>query len=85
MSLVVRNVVCRLIERYQARGGGSHYFGVDCNFTPSCSEYAKQAIAHRGLLKGLPMVVSRLRRCTHPDLAKKIHDPFVVADRHADA
>ena len=83
MSLVARKLVCRLIERYQSRGGGTHYFATDCNFTPTCSEYAKQAIEHHGLAKGLPVALKRIRRCTHPDLVEKIHDPF-VADLRAD-
>ena len=83
MSRVVRKLVCRLIERYQSRGGGAHYFATDCNFTPTCSEYAKQAIEHHGLAKGLPVALKRIRRCTLPDLVEKIHDPF-VADLRAD-
>lgn len=83
MTFVVRKFVCRLIERYQLRGGGTRFFATDCNFTPTCSEYAKQAIEHRGLVKGMAVALNRLRRCTHPDLVEKIYDPF-VADSHAD-
>jgi len=72
----VRKSACRLIEAYQARGGGHHCFGIDCNFTPSCSEYARQAISRYGLLRALPLVVRRLRRCNHPDLVQKIDDPL---------
>ena len=77
MSAVVRNLACRLIERYQSGGGGTRYFATDCNFTPTCSEYAKQAIRHHGLMRGLPVALNRVSRCTHPDLVEKIHDPFV--------
>lgn len=34
-----------------------------CRFYPSCSEYAAQAIAHRGLLRGLALAAWRLLRC----------------------
>ena len=36
-----------------------------CRFYPSCSEYAYQAIAKYGLLKGGWMALKRLGRC-HP-------------------
>jgi putative membrane protein insertion efficiency factor len=34
-----------------------------CRFHPSCSEYAAQAIAHRGLLRGCLLAAWRLLRC----------------------
>jgi hypothetical protein len=34
-----------------------------CRFYPSCSEYAAQAIAHCGLLRGLALAAWRLLRC----------------------
>jgi hypothetical protein len=36
-----------------------------CRFTPSCSEYAAEAIAKHGFLKGVWLGVKRLSRC-HP-------------------
>ncbi len=36
-----------------------------CRFYPSCSEYAKQAISHWGVLKGIKVAVIRLFKC-HP-------------------
>lgn len=36
-----------------------------CRFTPTCSEYAADAIAQYGVLKGTAMGVRRLLRC-HP-------------------
>jgi hypothetical protein len=36
-----------------------------CRFTPTCSEYARQAIIRHGLLKGLWLAAARLARC-HP-------------------
>jgi putative membrane protein insertion efficiency factor len=36
-----------------------------CRFHPSCSEYAAQALARHGALRGLSLTVKRLLRC-HP-------------------
>ncbi len=36
-----------------------------CRFTPTCSEYAAEAIAKYGLWKGAGLAVRRLSRC-HP-------------------
>lgn len=36
-----------------------------CRFTPTCSEYAAEAIAKYGFLKGCVLGVKRLSRC-HP-------------------
>lgn len=43
----------------------SPLLGPSCRFTPTCSEYAKQAIIKHGPLKGLCLAVRRLLRC-HP-------------------
>lgn len=34
-----------------------------CRFTPTCSEYARQAIVKHGPIKGLALAVWRLLRC----------------------
>jgi putative membrane protein insertion efficiency factor len=36
-----------------------------CRFTPTCSEYAGQAVLRHGVRRGLAMAVRRLARC-HP-------------------
>lgn len=36
-----------------------------CRFTPTCSEYAKQALRKHGPIKGLILAIRRLLRC-HP-------------------
>lgn len=43
----------------------SPYFGSQCRFTPTCSEYAKEAVAGHGALKGTWLAVRRIGRC-HP-------------------
>ena len=68
---------CALINRYQANGGGLRYFGVACNFSQTCSEYTKQAIADQGLLKGSAIGWARIRRCQHKGLTQPLEDPYV--------
>lgn len=36
-----------------------------CRFTPTCSEYAKQALIKHGPIKGLYLALRRILRC-HP-------------------
>lgn len=42
----------------------SPYLGGQCRFTPSCSEYTRQAIARHGLAWGVLRGAVRLFRCT---------------------
>jgi putative membrane protein insertion efficiency factor len=53
-----------------------------CRFHPSCSEYARQAIARFGALDGTWLAVKRLARC-HP-WGGSGHDPVPesLADTH---
>lgn len=44
-----------------------------CRFTPTCSEYAYEAVARHGVLRGGWLATKRVLRC-HP-LAKGGHDP----------
>ena len=41
----------------------SPLLGPSCRFTPTCSEYARQAIVKHGPFKGLWLAVRRLLRC----------------------
>lgn len=45
-------------KRYVSPRLGRH-----CRFTPTCSEYAMQALEIHGLAKGLALTVWRLLRC----------------------
>jgi uncharacterized protein len=42
----------------------SPWLPASCIYTPSCSEYAKQAVLKHGLLKGMLAGILRISRCT---------------------
>lgn len=52
-----------LIRAYQI--GVSPLLGPRCRFTPSCSEYAREAIQRHGPGRGTWLALKRLARC-HP-------------------
>jgi hypothetical protein len=60
---MVRRALVLLIRGYQLLI--SPLFPASCRFTPSCSEYARQAIAKYGPLQGAWLAVKRVARC-HP-------------------
>jgi putative membrane protein insertion efficiency factor len=41
----------------------SPLLGTNCRFHPTCSEYARQAVARHGLLRGGWLALWRLARC----------------------
>jgi len=41
----------------------SRYTPPSCRFTPTCSEYAKQALRKHGPIKGLVLAIWRILRC----------------------
>ena len=55
----------------------SPFFGFNCRFFPSCSEYSIDAFKNFGVIKGFKMSILRLIRC-HP-LAKGGYDPVKLA------
>ena len=52
-----------LIRAYQVLL--SPFLGQHCRFTPSCSQYAAEAIARHGALRGSWLALKRIGRC-HP-------------------
>jgi putative membrane protein insertion efficiency factor len=43
----------------------SPWWGNQCRFTPTCSEYAIEALGRHGALKGAVLALRRIGRC-HP-------------------
>ena len=43
----------------------SPHIGPKCRYTPSCSQYAMEALKRYGLFKGLWLAMKRVSRC-HP-------------------
>ena len=41
----------------------SKHISADCLYTPSCSEFSKQAIKEEGLLRGVILSIDRVNRC----------------------
>lgn len=41
----------------------SKHFSADCLYTPSCSEFSKQAIGEYGIIRGTLLTIDRLNRC----------------------
>jgi len=61
LDRLIARVLLGLITLYQWLL--SPFFGRQCRFHPSCSEYAKQAINLHGSLPGLALTVCRIARC----------------------
>ena len=59
----MRQVLIALIKVY--RFTLSPFIGQHCRFTPSCSQYATEAIERYGSIKGSWMAAKRLSKC-HP-------------------
>lgn len=59
----MRRLLLFLIDCYAA--AVSPLLGTHCRFYPSCSSYAREAIATHGALHGVALALRRLSRC-HP-------------------
>src|ERR687892_232309 len=54
-------LVC-IIRGYRATLG--QVMGGRCRFYPSCSEYAEAAVSRLGVIRGVPLAVWRVLRCS---------------------
>lgn len=78
MSEFFQRVVLALLRAY--KWALSPMLGPACRYVPSCSDYAADAVAHYGVLRGSGMAIWRLLRC-HP-FAKGGLDPAIPASRN---
>jgi putative membrane protein insertion efficiency factor len=69
---VIKRLLLLSIRFYQKylsldTGWAKRLFVTDrvCRFTPTCSEYAYQAIEKHGIIRGLSLSLARIFRC-HP-------------------
>ena len=63
-------LLIKLIELYQVTPLHTHSM---CRFTPTCSQYMKEAIVFHGFFKGIYLGIRRILRC-HP-FGKYGYDP----------
>ncbi len=61
LSKAIAYVLCLPILFYQKCI--SPFTPPSCRFTPTCSEYAKQALRKHGPVKGLYLAIRRILRC----------------------
>ena len=66
----MKKILIKLIEMYQNAPLSSHN---NCKFTPTCSEYMKQAIIKYGALRGTFKGIKRILRCN--PFSKGGYDP----------
>jgi len=59
----MRKLLIGAIKFYQL--SLSPFFGQQCRFSPTCSQYAIEAIEKHGVLNGIRFAVIRLAKC-HP-------------------
>jgi putative membrane protein insertion efficiency factor len=67
----MKRLLIRLIRAYQT--GISPYRPARCRYTPTCSQYAVEAIEKYGALKGTGMSIWRILRCN--PFSKGGYDP----------
>ena len=62
-SSIGQLVVLGLLRVYKAMI--SPWLSPSCRFTPTCSDYARDAVQQYGMVKGIGLTLRRLLRC-HP-------------------
>ena len=68
---MVRSLAALLIRLYQI-ARPTHLRG-SCRYTPTCSDYAREAIERHGIVTGIGLAARRVSRC-HP-FAAHGYDP----------
>lgn len=71
----MRKVIIFLINLYKKYISNIlHFFGIDCKFYPTCSEYTKQAVEKYGAIKGIYLGIKRVLKCN--PFSKGGYDPL---------
>jgi putative component of membrane protein insertase Oxa1/YidC/SpoIIIJ protein YidD len=78
----VKRLLLGAIQRYRSSGGGKRWFGIDCNFEPSCSAYTYTAIERFGLRRGVLLGWQRIKRCSHRGSFCKCIEPVPAAEHN---
>jgi len=71
----LKTIALYIIQKYRTTGGGKRWFGVECNFEPTCSAYTYEAIERYGFLQGVRLGASRIKSCSKKDSICKCIDP----------
>ncbi|MGR6874336.1 membrane protein insertion efficiency factor YidD [Pseudomonas sp. HK3] len=74
---MLKRFVLFLIQGYRNSGGSKRWFGIECNFEPTCSAYTYKAINSLGIVEGIRLGFNRIRRCNRRDCICKCIDPFM--------
>ncbi|MCC7487447.1 MAG: membrane protein insertion efficiency factor YidD [Burkholderiales bacterium] len=76
----MRWLLLRLIDAYRLLL--SPFFGQQCRFHPTCSQYASEAIETHGVLRGAGLAARRILRCGpwHPGGVDPV-PPSLIARR----
>ena len=67
----MKKVLIKIIEFYQKLPLHTHSM---CRFTPTCSQYTKEAIEYYGVSRGIVLGIKRISKC-HP-FGKYGYDPL---------
>lgn len=57
----IKALLILLVDVYQK--AISPFLGANCRYTPTCSEYAKEAIQKHGPVRGLRLAIRRILSC----------------------
>ena len=68
----IKNFIVILVRLYQFLI--SPFFFLSCRFSPSCSDYAIEAVEKHGVIKGVYYSIRRIAGC-HPFNGKTGYDP----------